>query len=784
MAIKQHSSREADVVKCTSENVATTYINLLKEVAVAANEAISIEASLRFALRAICRGTGWPVGHALTMRPATELESTGIWHVDEGFPLGNFNAFRQASEAFCFVSGVGLPGRVLAEGLPQGMSDASIDGNFPRRAAALQAGLAAGFALPVRSGNSITAVLEFFAPTAQQPSSELLDVMEQIGVQLGRVFERHAAQSALQASEQRSRQIIDSAGDAFIAMDARGVITDWNKAAETIFGWSQAEAVGQSVSQAIVPAQYREAHQRGLERFLSHGKSQVLGQRLELPARHRSGREFPIEITLWSLKEEHEWSFFAFAHDISSRKAAEQELKHRALHDPLTGLPNRTLVLERVQQCLSRRGETTPDLAVLFIDLDHFKRINDSFGHDAGDQVLISVAQRLQRAMRPTDTVARLAGDEFVVVCTDVATYHDATVIAQGLLEALAPPIQLKEDNVFVAASIGIVMAAGDSNAEKLIGSADIAMYEAKTGGRARYQLFDEQMQMQVATRLRIENDLHRALANDEFRLFFQPIIAAATGAVVSVEALLRWQHPEKGLLLPAEFIPIAEDTGLIVPIGLWVIEQTCRLAKTWSALRDANLPLGVAVNLSARQLVQSDLVETVKRIFRANAFDPMRIEFGFEVTETAVMCDPEAAAATLQALRDMGTRISIDDFGTGYSSLAYLKQFPVDTLKVDRSFVMNITNDSVDQAIVRAVTDLAHSMHLTVVAEGVETLEQAQILQRLNIDLLQGFFYARPLPAEQLETVLDRLTGPATDVHPQEKPETSAKVNELDSMA
>ena len=743
-------------MKCASENAVTTYINLLNEVAITANEAIGVEAALQLALRSICRATGWSVGHALKSQSSGGLDSMGIWHVDEHSPASEFIAFRRASEAYSFASGVGLPGRVLAEGRPLWVSDASEEVNFPRQDAAIEAGLAAGFAFPVRSGSSITAVLEFFATTPQQPQPELLDVMEQIGVQLGRVFERQAAQSALQTREQRSRQIIDSAGDAFIAMDARGVITDWNKTAETIFGWSKAEVVGQAVSDTIVPVQYREAHQRGLARFLTHGKAQVLGQRLELPALHRDGREFPIEITLWSLEEEYEWSFFAFAHDITARKAAEQELEHRALHDPLTGLPNRVLVLDRLQQCLSRRDEANPGLAVLFIDLDHFKRINDSFGHDAGDQVLISVAQRLQRAMRPVDTVARLAGDEFVVVCPDVASYRDATFIAQRLQEALAPPIHLKEDNVFVAASIGIAMAASDCDAEKLIGSADIAMYEAKTGGRAQYQLFDEQMQMQVAARLRIENDLHQALACGEFRLYFQPIIAAASGAVVSVEALLRWQHPEKGLLSPAEFISIAEETGLIVPIGIWVIEETCRLAKTWSILRDAGLPLGIAVNLSARQLIQSDLVDTVQRIFHANAVDPTRIEFGFEVTETAVMCDPEAAAATLQALRDLGAHISIDDFGTGYSSLAYLKRFPVDTLKVDRSFVMNIPDDHVDQAIVRAVTDLAHSLHLTVVAEGVETAEQAQILRQLNVDLLQGFLYARPMPAEQLETLLN----------------------------
>jgi diguanylate cyclase (GGDEF)-like protein/PAS domain S-box-containing protein len=740
----------------SGDSFATTYIHLLKEVAVAANEAISIDAALLRVLQSICRTTGWPVGHALK-RKDDGLYSAGIWHIDEDFAEGDLGVFRQASEAQYFASGVGLPGRVLATGQPLGMSDASVEVNFPRRDYALQAGLAAGFAFPVHSGNSIAAVLEFFAPTSEQLTPELLEIMAQVGVQLGQLFERETAQNALQASEQRSRQIIDSAGDAFIAMDAGGAITAWNKAAETIFGWPRAEVLGRTVSETIVPLEYREAHQRGMERFLTHGKAQVLGQRLELPALHRDGREFPIEITLWSLKEEQEWSFFAFAHDISARKAAEQDLAHRALHDALTGLPNRTLVLDRLQQCLARREESNLGVAVFFIDLDHFKRINDSFGHDAGDQVLITVAQRLQRVMRPVDTVARLAGDEFVMVCPDVASYRDATFIAERLIRELAPTVHVKDDHVFVTASIGIAMAEPGCDAEKLIGSADIAMYEAKTGGRSRYQLFDEQMQMQVETRLRIENDLHRALACGEFRLFFQPIIEAASGAVVSVEALLRWQHPEKGLLLPADFIPIAEETGLIVPIGTWVIEEACRLAQTWGLLRDANLPLGVSVNLSARQLIQSDLIDTVKRVFSLTTFDPSRIEFGFEVTETAVMSDPQAAADTLQALRDLGAHISIDDFGTGYSSLAYLKRFPVDTLKVDRSFVMNITNDRVDQAIVRAVTDLGHSMGLTVVAEGVETAEQAHILQALDVDLLQGFHYARPQPAEQLEALLQR---------------------------
>lgn len=740
-----HSAKDATI----------DYIHLLKEVAVAANKASDVETAVRTVLQSVCQVTGLPVGHSWIKGLDGELTSSGIWHLDAGYPAAGFDVFRRVSEQMCFLSGMGLPGRVLSERMSLKIIDIQVEANFPRQAAAREAGLVSGFAVPVQSGNSITAVLEFFTRTPQPLPPELLDVMTQVGVQLGRVFERETARQALLASEWRNRQIIDSAGDAFIGMDSKGMITAWNRAAEVIFGWSQAEAVGQSVGETIVPDQHRDAHQRGLERFLAHGKAKVLGQRLELPALHRDGRQFPIEITLWSLQEHENWSFFAFAHDISARKEAEQALEYRALHDALTGLPNRSLILDRLQMYLSRRGEAPTSVAVLFIDLDHFKRINDSFGHDAGDLVLITVAQRLQLVMRSSDTVARLAGDEFVIICPDIASHRDATVIAQRLLAELTLAIQLEEDSVFVSASIGIAMAEPGWDAEKLIGSADIAMYEAKSAGRAHYQLFDEQMQMQVSTQLRIENELHRALERKEFRLFFQPIVAADTARVVSVEALLRWQHPVRGLLSPMEFIPIAEESGLIVPIGTWVIEESCRLAHHWGLLRDSHLPLGISVNLSPRQLLQSDLVDTVRRLFHAHSFNPECIEFNFEVTETAVMIDPDAAAVTLQALRDLGAYIAIDDFGTGYSSLAYLKQFPVDKLKIDRSFIMNISESEPDQAIVRAVTALGHAMKLAVVAEGVETEQQAQVLRSLDVDLLQGYFYGRPQPEAQLEALL-----------------------------
>ena len=742
--------------KLTATDASIAYVGLLKDIAVAANEAVTPQYALEVALHSVCRATGWPVGHALLCTAAGELESARLWHVAAKQLLGDgFEDFRTASEARRFAPGSGLPGRVLANGSPAWVTDTGKDDNFPRRILALGANIVSSFAFPVRSGGEIVAVLEFHASTPQPPSADLLDVMAHVGVQLGQVFERQAAQQALAAREQRSRQILDSAADAFIGMDANGRITAWNTAAEEVFGWSRQDVIGQPLTDTIVPVAYREAHRRGVERFLVAEAPRVLGQRLELAALHRDGDEFPIEIKLWSLRDELGWSFYAFARDITQRKAAERDLERRALHDPLTGLPNRALLGDRLQQLLARRDTVASGLAVLFIDLDHFKRVNDTLGHEAGDQVLLRVAEGLRRVSRPADTVARLAGDEFVVVCPQVKTHRDAAVIARRLLNELVAPIRLKDDSVFLTASIGVALAEPNSDAEALIRSADMAMYQAKSSGRGHYALFDQRMQVQVANRLHVESDLRNALDRGQLHLHFQPIISAADSSVVSVEALLRWQHPRRGLLPPSEFIPIAEETGLIVPIGAWVLEEACRQARNWEPMRSAGSPLGVSVNLSGRQLAQADLVSTVERILTSANIDPSLVQFGLEVTETVVMRDPEGAAETLQALRKLGVHLSIDDFGTGYSSLAYLKRFPVDTVKVDRSFVNAIAHDTADQAIVGAVTELAHTLGLSVVAEGVETPAQAQTLASLGVDYMQGFLYARPQPPENLETML-----------------------------
>lgn len=558
-----------------------------------------------------------------------------------------------------------------------------------------------------------------------------------------------------QLNDTLARKILDSSADAFVAMDTRGYITEWNKAAEKMFGWTQTEAIGRTVAETIIPMRYREGHEQGIQHFRATGIAASLGQVAQVPAQRRDGHEFPVELTRWSLEQAGEVQFYSFIRDVSEREQRKRKLEQQAYYDELTGLPNRRLLLKLLEQQLApnnRRHDSSGEgLAVLFVDLDHFKRINDSLGRAAGDQALVKVANRLRKAVRPADTVARLAGDEFVVLCPGMRTHRNASIAADRILRAIDSPIVLGTDSVFLTASVGIAFADEGDSAEAIVSAADNAMYHAKASGRAGYELFNPQMRQEVSSRLQVENELRVALERNQLEVYFQPIVIAAAGNTVAAEALLRWNHPERGLLLPAEFIPIAEETGLIVSIGEWVLEEACRHAQTWIKAVDEHVQLYVSVNLSARQLAQANLVSVVERTLAKAAFDPKRVQFGLEITESVVMRDPAATAAVLKQLKGLGAHLSIDDFGTGYSSLAYLKNLPVDTLKIDRSFILNIAEDNTDFCIVKTIVDLAHALHLTVVAEGIETPEQERAVRRANVDLIQGFLYGRPQPLGQL---------------------------------
>ena len=474
-------------------------------------------------------------------------------------------------------------------------------------------------------------------------------------------------------------------------------------------------------------------------------------------AYYRDGVEIPVSALFLAHKDAEGRIEFvsSVTRDISERKAFEERLEYQATHDPLTGLPNRTLFLDRLELALARSRRSSRTVAVLFCDLDHFKVVNDSLGHSAGDRLLVALAQRLRDALRPGDTVARFGGDEFVILCDELATQQDAVYIAERIHKAVHEPLTVGSTEVFAAISIGIAFAGAETGPESMIRDADAAMYLAKERGRARYEVYDETMRATLDERLDIESALRRAVTRHELRVVYQPTVDLATGAIVGVEALLRWDHPERGLLVPADFIDVAEETGLIVPIGSWVIEQACRQAQRWQAARPSEHLL-VSVNLSGRQLDTPSLIDTVREVIERTGVDPALL--GLEITESVVMRDPQASTVALQALKELGVRLAVDDFGTGYSSLAYLRRFPVDLLKVDRAFVDGLGTDSgdaEDRAIVAAVVSLAHTLGMQAIAEGVETATQLAELRDLGCDMAQGFYIAKPLAAPALDDLL-----------------------------
>ncbi len=445
--------------------------------------------------------------------------------------------------------------------------------------------------------------------------------------------------------------------------------------------------------------------------------------------------------------------------DALERHATEDEIRHRALHDPLTGLPNRVLFHDRLDQALARLRRRSSLAAILFLDLDRFKLVNDSLGHQVGDQLLASAAPRLRQAVRASDTVARFGGDEFAVLLEDISGERDAIEMAERIAAVFAQPFALAGSEHFVTTSIGIALAHEGELADELIRDADAAMYRAKDRGRARYELFDEVMRGRAIAHLQVERDLRRALERNELQLVYQPIVSLPDCAVVGVEALLRWQHPERGLIVPSDFLTIAEEAGLIEPIGRWVLDTACRQRARWHRAQPDAPPVWIAVNLSAVQVARPGLPEMVADVLRAAELDPRWLSL--EITESLMLRDAEALTDALPALKEIGVQLALDDFGTGYSSLGLLTRLPIDVLKVDRSFVDGLGIEDRDSAITEAIIAMSHALSLTVVAEGVETPLQLAELTRLGCDLAQGFQFARPMPADALGRMLVNARQP-----------------------
>jgi len=561
------------------------------------------------------------------------------------------------------------------------------------------------------------------------------------------------AQTALRP-ENRYRALVESAADAIVSADAQGRIVSWNAAAERLFGYAASDAVGRPLT-ILMPEGMRQAHERGLDRFTASGAARVMGRTVELEAVRADGTEFPIELSLSTWATDEGRFFTAIIRDITERRSAQDKLAHQALHDPLTGLPNRTLVVDRIGQALARSARHDWSVAVLFFDVDRFKVVNDSLGHSAGDALLVLVVERLQSLLRPGDTMARFGGDEFLVVCEEVDGLDEARQLAERLSDAFTRPFVVSDREMFATASVGIAVGrSSDATPESLLRDADAAMYRAKERGRARHEVFDEDMRAQTMRRLDTEHAMPRALERNEFRILYQPIVSLDTGTMTGVEALVRWEHPDHGLISPAEFIPIAEDNGLIVPLGSWVLQQAMEQAALWHREHPSRHDLHVTVNLSARQVQDPDLPVAVATALDALEMDPAALTL--EITESVLMHDRDISLARLLDLKFLGVRLAIDDFGTGYSSLAYLQRFPLDVLKVDKAFVDGVAHGPEESALAAAIIRLGHTLHLRTVAEGVESPEQVAHLRRLGCQEAQGYLFARPLPADEIADCLD----------------------------
>ncbi len=566
---------------------------------------------------------------------------------------------------------------------------------------------------------------------------------------------RKKIEEALFREKERAQVTLNCIADAVICTNSLGNISYLNPIAEMMTGWPLAEALGRPLTETfkIMDATTRITTPNPMAKAAKQNRSGVLPVNCILVS--RDGHEIFIEDSVAPIHDRGglvDGSVLVFR-DVTLARALSARIAHLAEHDSLTGLPNRLLFGDRLDQAIAMARRNTKMLAVLFMDLDGFKHINDSLGHSSGDKLLQSVAKQLLHCVRAPDTVSRQGGDEFLVLLQDIEDADDAAIAAQRVLKALAETHSVDGHDLHVTASIGVSVYPDDGiDSETLIKNADTAMYQAKAHGRHNYKFFKAEMNTRAVNRQSIEEDLRRALKRHEFTLNFQPKINFTTGEISGAEALLRWKHPKRGLIPPAQFIPIAEDCGLIVPIGKWVLRQACIQAQAWAK---AGLPLiAISVNVSTVQLRNGKFIEELLAILGDTGLDPNRLEL--EVTESALMRNSEFVAPTLRSLRKHGVRISVDDFGTGYSSLSYLQQFSLDAIKIDQSFVRRITSFPADTTIVSAIISLGQSRKLRVIAEGVETAEEHAFLKAQDCDEAQGYFFSTPLPAVQFAKLLE----------------------------
>ncbi len=559
------------------------------------------------------------------------------------------------------------------------------------------------------------------------------------------IDEQKKAQEALM----QYASFVANSYDAIFGKNLDGIITSWNNGAQKLYGYTPDEIVGKPVSK-LMP--FDTPHEMGeIMKRIAAGEEI---QNYEAARVAKDGRIITVALSISPTRDSAGKIIGAttVARDVTQRKEVEQLIQHQAKHDGLTGLPNRTYIEERLADILVWAKDKVDPLAVMFLDLDRFKMINDTLGHAAGDKVLKEVANRLRNSIKDIDVVGRLGGDEFIFILPQIKSPANAGQVAKRIIKSLEAPIRIEDENYHISGSIGIAIYPNDgTDGQTLLKNADTALYGAKEGGRAKSHYYNSAMNVKAAEKLYIENDLRGALRNGELKMRYQPILEAKTNRITGVEALLRWNHPEFGMLLPHDFISVAEETGLIVPIGHWVIQEVCTQIKHIHDLGYKDLK--VTVNLSARQFSEGHLVEAVTKLVRGTGLDPECV--GFEITESVAVRSVNQTTSKLKELNELGAEIIIDDFGIGYSSLKLLRRFPIDMIKIDKSFIRNCINDEQDATIIKAIVSMAHNLGLKVVGEGVENEAQARFLSAIGCDYMQGFLFSQPLDFSNLVSFL-----------------------------
>jgi diguanylate cyclase (GGDEF)-like protein/PAS domain S-box-containing protein len=653
-----------------------------------------------------------------------------------------------AAEA-SYRRGEGLAGKVWETGAPVSVTDLATD-ESPRSVAAVAAGLKGIVGFPVRSGRRVVGMIALHTWAPRELDQGLLAVMSDVGSQIGEFVERKRAEVALQESEKRMRSVLDNVSDGLATIEQTGVIESANPAVVKLFGYPEQELVGQQAD-VLIATTHRSAFTNYLERRLKldipvSGAHETMGKR-------KNGSLFPLEFVVSSMQIGSRHLFIATLRDISERKAHTDALEYQALHDALTGLPNRSLFGDRLRQALLAARRNQKMFGVLLLDLDRFKDINDALGHDRGDSLLQEVTARLRGVLRATDTIARLGGDEFAVLTTDAKHPDDVVATAKKILAALEGPFAIADQMVETGASIGTAMYPlhGD-DPSTLLRRADVAMYVAKRSGGG-YAVYAPEQEAQTLRRSGLAGELRRSIPQGELVLHFQPQVTLATGAIHSVEALVRWNHPREGLMPPDRFIPMAEETGIIHPLTAWVIDSALAQLTKWLA---DGLDVSVSLNVSPRNIEDHSLEEMVARALGTFKVEPQRLTL--EITEGVAMA--AAAAKALHRLNEMGVRLALDDFGTGYSSLLYLMRLPVNEIKIDRSFVSALATDPDSGAIVRSAVGLGHNLGLRVVAEGLQDRAAEAVLVESGCDAAQGFLVGRPVPEREITALLLAHSG------------------------